>query len=201
MPNGWQYVTLSLIFVCLLLFYAIAIVFQIYHGSDIMNETRRRKPKSTLLPTQWTFNLPHHIGMVSEELAFDDIWYITHSVEMDCRTAKRYSSDLDSYPYLQGHLLRVLTMWAIYLPTPLLSLMLSLFTISLMRSICLSNNMAPCLRVSAEVSPTLVIKGNICDSTHMPFKRSRTVKRCWRLGLLCRQAVGHGTRFYVFTAP
>ena len=31
----------------------------------------RRKPEPTLLPTQGTFNLPHHLGMVWEELAFD----------------------------------------------------------------------------------------------------------------------------------
>ena len=35
-------------FVCLLLFYAIATVFQLYHGSDMMYEMRRREPKSTL---------------------------------------------------------------------------------------------------------------------------------------------------------
>ena len=33
---------------------------------------RRRKPMPTLLPTQWIFNLSHHIGIVSRELAFDD---------------------------------------------------------------------------------------------------------------------------------
>ena len=32
----------------LLLFYAIAIVFQLYHGGDVMYEMRRRKGKSTL---------------------------------------------------------------------------------------------------------------------------------------------------------
>ena len=33
-----------------------------------------RKPKPTLLPTltQGIFNLPHHIGMVWQKLAFDD---------------------------------------------------------------------------------------------------------------------------------
>ena len=55
--------------VVLLLFYAIARVFQLYLGGDVMNEMRE---KSTLLPTQGFFNLPHQIGMVSEELAFDD---------------------------------------------------------------------------------------------------------------------------------
>ena len=57
--------------VCLLLFYAIATIVQLYHGGDMMYEMRRRKPESTLLQTQWIFNLPHHIGMESEELAFD----------------------------------------------------------------------------------------------------------------------------------
>ena len=50
--------------VCLLLFYAISTVFQIYHGGDMMYEMRRRKPKPALLPTQLFVNLPHHIGMV-----------------------------------------------------------------------------------------------------------------------------------------
>ena len=31
-----------------------------------------RKPKPTLLTTCSIFNLPHYIGMVQEELAFDD---------------------------------------------------------------------------------------------------------------------------------
>ena len=38
----------------------------------MMYEMRRRKPELRLLPTQEIFNLPHHIGMVSEEHAFDD---------------------------------------------------------------------------------------------------------------------------------
>ena len=33
---------------------------------------RRRKPEHTILPTQGIFNLPPHIGMVLEELAFDN---------------------------------------------------------------------------------------------------------------------------------
>ena len=62
-------------YVCLfvlLLVYAIATVLQLYLGADMMYEMRR-KPKPTLLQTQGIFNLPHHIGMVSEELAFDDV--------------------------------------------------------------------------------------------------------------------------------
>ena len=57
-------------FVWLLLFHAIATVFQIYHGSDMMSEMRR-KPEYTLSLNQEFFNLPHHIW-VSEELAFAD---------------------------------------------------------------------------------------------------------------------------------
>ena len=37
-----------------LLFYGIATVFQLYHGSDMMSEIRRRKPEPTLLLTQYT---------------------------------------------------------------------------------------------------------------------------------------------------
>ena len=38
----------------------------------MMHEMRMRKAKPTLFPTQWIFYLPHHIGMVREELAFKD---------------------------------------------------------------------------------------------------------------------------------
>ena len=37
----------------------------------MMYEMRRRKRDPTLLQTQVIFNLPHHIGMAREELAFD----------------------------------------------------------------------------------------------------------------------------------
>ena len=37
-----------------------------------MYEMRRRKREPTLLSTQGFFNLPHHMGMAREELAFDD---------------------------------------------------------------------------------------------------------------------------------
>ena len=50
----------------------VATVFQLYDGTDIMHEMRRRKPDPTFLLTQAIFNLPHHIGMVRDELAFDD---------------------------------------------------------------------------------------------------------------------------------
>ena len=74
----------------LLLLYAIATVFQLYPGHDMLHEMWRRKPELSVLPTQeifnlphhkhdptlllsqWIFNLPHHIGMVQEELAFHD---------------------------------------------------------------------------------------------------------------------------------
>ena len=48
-------------------------VFKLYHGDDMMYEMRRRKPETTLLLTPGIFNLPHHIGMVREELTFDDV--------------------------------------------------------------------------------------------------------------------------------
>ena len=57
---------------CWLLFYAIATVFQLYHGGDMMHEMRRRKHEPTRLPTQQIFNLPQHIGMGGEELSFAD---------------------------------------------------------------------------------------------------------------------------------
>ena len=60
-------------FICLLFFYAIATVFQWYDMVVIMMyEMRRHMPKPTLLLTEGIFNLPHYIGMVWEELAFDD---------------------------------------------------------------------------------------------------------------------------------
>ena len=37
-----------------------------------MHEMRRRMPERTILLTQGNFNLPNHIGMILEELAFDD---------------------------------------------------------------------------------------------------------------------------------
>ena len=46
-----------------LLFYAIATIFQLYHGVDMMYEMRRREPEPTLLPTQGIFSLPYHIGV------------------------------------------------------------------------------------------------------------------------------------------
>ena len=49
---------------CLLLFYTMATLFQLYRGSDMMYEMKRRKPDPTLLPTHGIFNLQHHIGMV-----------------------------------------------------------------------------------------------------------------------------------------
>ena len=66
--------------VCLFLLYGIATVFQLYHGSNMSYEMRRRKPEPTLLTTQGIFNLPHHIGVVWEELAFDDAVSYTHGI-------------------------------------------------------------------------------------------------------------------------
>ena len=47
-----------------LLFYAIATVFQLHHRGDMMYEIRRRKLEPTLLLTQGILNPPHYIGMV-----------------------------------------------------------------------------------------------------------------------------------------
>ena len=47
-------------------------MFQLYHGNDMMYEMRRRKPEPTILLTPGIFNFQHHIGMVWDELAFDD---------------------------------------------------------------------------------------------------------------------------------
>ena len=47
-----------------LLLYAIATIFQLYIGSDMMYKMRRRKPEPTPLATQGHFNLPHHVDMV-----------------------------------------------------------------------------------------------------------------------------------------
>ena len=55
--------TLDLV-VCLLWFYATATVFQLYLGSDLMHDMRRKQPEPTLLLTQWIFELPHNIGMI-----------------------------------------------------------------------------------------------------------------------------------------
>ena len=51
-------------FVCLLLSYTIATVFQLYLWCKMMYEMRRRKPEPRLLLTQGMFNLPDDIGMV-----------------------------------------------------------------------------------------------------------------------------------------
>ena len=81
------------LFVCLkstlLLFYAVStsvaqlylgclLVMILHHSNSISVISRRlydvwdEEPEPTLLPTQAIFNLPHHIGMVEDELAFDD---------------------------------------------------------------------------------------------------------------------------------
>ena len=60
-------------------------------------ELRRRKPKPTVLSTKGIFNLPHHIGMVLEDLTFDDAVSYTQC-GLSCSTAKYYSHDQDSYP-------------------------------------------------------------------------------------------------------
>ena len=87
----------SIAFVCfvwLLLFYAIATVFHVYHDGDMIYEMRRKKPESTLSQ----FKGSGSCG------------------EMDCSTDKCYCSDQHSYPCAQGHLPRALTNWAISSP-------------------------------------------------------------------------------------
>ena len=73
----------------------------------MMYVMRRRKPEPTLLPTQWIFNLPHHIGMVWEELAFDDAAQLNVIAVTGIRTPVR----------MVTHPTRSLTNWANSLPT------------------------------------------------------------------------------------
>ena len=80
-----------------MLFYTIATVFQLYHADDVMYEMRRRNPESTLLLTQGIVNLPHHIDMVSEELAFDDAVSYTQWIN-GLQHSYSYRCDHDSYP-------------------------------------------------------------------------------------------------------
>ena len=94
----------------------LATVFQLYHGGDTMTEMSSRKPEPTLLPTLVIFTLPHHIGMVWEELAFDDAASYIHCIKMDCNTAKCYGNDQDLYPCPQGPQPSALTNWAISPP-------------------------------------------------------------------------------------
>ena len=60
---------------------AIATVFKLYLGSDMIF-MMRRKPKPTLLLTQEIFNLQHDIGIK-----------VIHSRQMDCSTTKCYGND------------------------------------------------------------------------------------------------------------
>ena len=60
----WDLFTSSLISLFVLLFCAIATVFQFYLGGDMMYEMRRGKPNPILLLTQGIVNVPHYIGMV-----------------------------------------------------------------------------------------------------------------------------------------
>ena len=96
-------------FVSLWLFYTIATVFPLHHGSGMMKRREGDIPSIHIYPTQRIFNLPQHIGIVWKELAFDDAVIYT---QMDCSTAKCYSCYHDSYPCLLGHLPRALTNWA-----------------------------------------------------------------------------------------
>ena len=57
--------------VVLLLCFAIASVFQFYLGSAVKYQMRRM-PEPTFSWIQGIFNLPPHIGMISEDLLFAD---------------------------------------------------------------------------------------------------------------------------------
>ena len=89
----------------LLLFYGIATVFRLYLGGDIMYEMRKRKPEPTLLLTQGISNLPHFIGMVQKELAFDD----TVSYTQWGNVLQHSGSDQDPFPYHHNHQISALT--------------------------------------------------------------------------------------------
>ena len=77
--------------VCLLFFHAIATIFHLYHGSDMLYEMRRRKPEPILLLTQGIFNLPHHTGVRRTGL----LWHckLYADGERDCCTVNCYGSD------------------------------------------------------------------------------------------------------------
>ena len=60
----WFLVICSVAFVCLLLYYAIATVFQLYHSVIWRMRWEGENPEPTLLQTQGIFKLQHHIGMV-----------------------------------------------------------------------------------------------------------------------------------------
>ena len=93
------------LFVCCC--FTIATVFQLYHGGEMMYKKRRKKAWAyTFTNSRNFFNLPHHIGMVWEELAFDDA--VSYTLwEIDCSTAKCYTRDWDPYPCPQGHLIPI----------------------------------------------------------------------------------------------
>ena len=55
-------------------------MFQLYLGSDMMYDMKWRKREPTLLPTQGIFNPPNDIGMLWEELTFDNILSYTWGV-------------------------------------------------------------------------------------------------------------------------
>ena len=59
----YRYISHDVCIDCLLLFYTITTVFQLYHGGDMMYEMRRGKHEPTLLPTQRISNLLHHLDM------------------------------------------------------------------------------------------------------------------------------------------
>ena len=61
---NWRHLVGNVHACLLLLFYAKAIVFQLYNGGDMIYGMEMRKPEPRPLPTQGAFTLPHRIGMV-----------------------------------------------------------------------------------------------------------------------------------------
>ena len=87
-------------------------VFQLYHGSVMMYEKTRRNPEPTPLLTQWIFNLPHRVGMVWEELVFDDAVSYTQrrkwiAAQLNVMPVTRIRSRCP-----QGYIPHTLTNWA-----------------------------------------------------------------------------------------
>ena len=86
------------------LFYAIATVFQLYHGDDMMYEMGRRKRLSPSHSVGWAYTFTN-----SKDLPTP----YRHGMR---GTDKCYGSDWVSYVCTQGHLLSDLTNWAISPP-------------------------------------------------------------------------------------
>ena len=61
----------------------------------MMYEMRRKKPEPTILLTQGILNLSHHIGMVWEQLAFDESnWPLILLSKVSCSHTQKWKSKL-----------------------------------------------------------------------------------------------------------